>query len=107
MQQGDSKKNYLTHSLKKRLQHLTHKSQLTPHPPGELDERLILLETRVGDQFNVLKAMVLDLETKLRDQDQQVKRQHRGLHRAILAANKRCYDRSHVYIGAMYHNCVP
>ncbi|XP_018027709.1 TNF receptor-associated factor 3, partial [Hyalella azteca] len=54
----------------------------------ELDERLILLETRVGEQFNVLKAMVLDLETKLRDQDQQVKRQHRGLHRAIASARK-------------------
>ncbi|KAF2367967.1 TRAF-like [Trinorchestia longiramus] len=56
--------------------------------PRELDERLILLETRVGEQFNVLKAMVLDLETKLRDQDQQVKRQHRGLHRAIANARK-------------------
>jgi len=55
---------------------------------GELDERLILLETRVGEQFNVLKAMVLDLETKLRDQDLQVKRQHRLLHQAIVG-NKR------------------
>lgn len=57
--------------------------------PRELDERLILLETRVGEQFNVLKAMMLDLETKLRDQDRQVKRQHRGLHRVLTAAGRR------------------
>ena len=50
---------------------------------GDLDEKFKALETQVVEQFNVLKTMVLNIEDKLRHQDDQVKKQHRKIHSQI------------------------
>ncbi|XP_076047797.1 uncharacterized protein LOC143029175 isoform X2 [Oratosquilla oratoria] len=51
--------------------------------PREVEERFKSLETQIVEQFNVLKTMVLNIEDKLLDQDEQVKRQHRKLQRSV------------------------
>ncbi|KAL7640909.1 UNVERIFIED_CONTAM: hypothetical protein RMT77_008046 [Armadillidium vulgare] len=57
--------------------------------PRELNERFSNLEAQLRDQFNVLKTMVLNLEDKLRDQDEQVKGQHRKLFRILTMKGSR------------------
>lgn len=42
-----------------------------------MDDRFSNLETQLGNQLNVLKAMLLSLEDKLVEQDQEIKRNHR------------------------------
>lgn len=44
-----------------------------------MDDRFSNLETQLGDQLNVLKSMLLSLEDKLVEQDQEIKRNHRRI----------------------------
>ena len=47
--------------------------------PGEIEDRFHNMEVQLGDQLNVVKAMLLSLEEKLVEQDQELKRQYRRL----------------------------
>ncbi|XP_066995285.2 uncharacterized protein [Anabrus simplex] len=52
----------------------------------EMEDRFHNLEAQLGDQLNVLKTMLLNMEDKLQEQDQANKRAHRRMMTALLRA---------------------
>ncbi|ODN04399.1 TNF receptor-associated factor 6 [Orchesella cincta] len=72
--------------------------------PAEIEDRFHNLETQLGDQLNVLKAMLLSLEEKLVEQDHEIKRNQRrvmsvlsGIRRNDGASGSTVIDDSNTY----------
>ena len=50
---------------------------------GEIEDRLHNIESQMADQLNVIKTMILNIEDKLAQQDNQYRRANRKLHGAV------------------------
>ena len=61
-----------------------HKWWMTDSILGEIEDRLHNLETQMADQFNVIKTILLNMEDKLAQQDNQYRRANRKLHGAVV-----------------------
>ena len=55
---------------------------------AEIEDRFHNLETQLGDQLNVLKTMLISLEDKIVEQDQELKRQHKRLMTVVSSGRK-------------------